>query len=1067
MIKKILSRLSYRKSLELFVRKPVTVILVVAVITLFFGWQIPLLSFKTSIYDLQIENLPETTRYKAFKKVFGSDEIIRVVVKADDISDRQVFEKLTELSDTASGIDGIRKVISLPEIKMAIDKAGSWSLERFFSVVSDVALFNKNLLSDDNRTTALTLVLENDANQESVIGRVKEMIAASSPDLSIYQIGMPLVSQALAHLTRKDFLRLPPITFVIIAIVLLFLFRTVRLVVLPLTCVTLALVWTFGLMALLGIALSMLTMIVPVFLLAVGTAYCLHIVSEYVACSQEAAEPDEAVLEAFTYVSFPTLLAVTTTIVALGSLLFIRIITIQEFAIFSCIGMCSILIIVLTFLPAVLTLRPLKRHDKVKTNPRFLEIIIEKAIELNLNRQKIVLPLIVAVTCFSLLGILRIRVETNPVGYFKDNIPVKRHFNDIYQDLSGSFPVNVVMAYKEANYFEDSGHVADIARLQKFLEMLPGVDKTISFADYMMLVNYALNQFDAKYYTLPEEGFEVRMVLNNFAVVLGQDMYDRFMTPDMSKANIVLLTHTSSSSDFLKLRETILSHVGQEFSRDLTWEVTGIGMSISASSHHLTSGLIKSLSITMVLIFGIMFVLFLSSKVGLIAILTNIFPIVTIFGTMGWLGIELSMVTSLIASISIGLAVDDTIHYLVRYNKEFQKDLDDRRALRVTLRSVGKPIIFTTLTISIGFSVLVFSSFAPTAVFGILMVITMLSALAGDLILLPSLMQHVEIVTLWDLVRLKLGKEPREQIPLFKGLSRTQIHYIIMAGSLKTVEAGEVLFRKGDPSDSMYTVISGSMDVLDSVTDDESCRLSGKQKLINRIETGEVVGEMGLPRSAPRSATVIASEPVELLQINWKMIKRLQWLYPPTANRFFQNLLATICDRLESTSQCLAELTVLDDATGLCNRDRFLEILDAEIRRSRRFHIPMSVCLLEFEFDSNGSELNYQQTEEALQYLSRHLSASMRDCDTLGRFDSQMLAALMPQTPGHEAEPLYDRMQRSVKEAFLKELGFSVTLFHQLHELDSDKDKDASEIMARLTDSLERGQTRQQDHMRI
>ena len=105
------------------------------------------------------------------------------------------------------------------------------------------------------------------------------------------------------------------------------------------------------------------------------------------------------------------------------------------------------------------------------------------------------------------------------------------------------------------------------------------------------------------------------------------------------------------------------------------------------------------------------------------------FPIAINFGIMGWLGIELSMVTSLIASIAIGLAVDDTIHYLVRYNREFQKDLDNRRALRDTLLHVGRPIIITTITISLGFALLTFSSFKPTAVFGIMMVITMLAAL--------------------------------------------------------------------------------------------------------------------------------------------------------------------------------------------------------------------------------------------------------------------------------------------------------------------------------------------------
>jgi signal transduction histidine kinase len=174
----------------------------------------------------------------------------------------------------------------------------------------------------------------------------------------------------------------------------------------------------------------------------------------------------------------------------------------------------------------------------------------------------------------------------------------------------------------------------------------------------------------------------------------------------------------------------------------------------AASSHLLTWGQAKSFSLTMVFIFAIMLILFLSTKVGFIAILPNAFPIIMNFGIMGWFGIHLSMVTSLIASIAIGLAVDDTIHYLYRYNREFKKDLNKDRALKDSILHVGRPVLFTTVTIGIGFAVLLFSSFKPTSIFGLLMVITMLAAVIGDLLILPALMLNVELVTAWDMLKL-------------------------------------------------------------------------------------------------------------------------------------------------------------------------------------------------------------------------------------------------------------------------------------------------------------------------
>jgi diguanylate cyclase (GGDEF)-like protein len=759
----------------------------------------------------------------------------------------------------------------------------------------------------------------------------------------------------------------------------------------------------------------------------------------------------------FSYIAFPTFLAVLTTIIGLGSLLVNRITMIREFALFSCFGMFSLLAIVLTFLPAALALVPISKEKQAEkdASPSLFQRYIDKIVELNLTHQKITLPVIGVVVLICLIGIFRIRVETNPVGYLKDDTAVKRNFEDIYRHLSGSFPINVAMGGPEANYFEDPAHLADIVRLQAFLEKLPGVDKTVSFADYLTLVNYALNKFEQQYYVLPQEGFEVRMAINNFTTMLGEDMLKRFMSPDFSKTNILLLTHISSSRDFVQAREEILAYVKTEFSNDLVWDVTGLGMAISASSELLTAGQIKSLSITMILVFGIMFALFLSVKVGLIAVVPNIFPIIINFGIMGWFGIELSMVTSLIASIAIGLAVDDTIHYLVRYNREFKTDLDEKRAIRDTLTHVGKPITFTTITLCVGFSVLLFSSFKPTAIFGVMMVITSLSALIGDLILLPSLIQHVEVVTLWDLLRLKLGKEPPEGIPLFKGLSHTQVHYIIMAGSLMEYDAGKILFHKGEPSDSMYAVVSGTLDVLDPDSDDGSDQELGSHKLINRIKTGDVLGEMGFLRSAPRSATVITTQPVELLKINWKMIKRLQWLYPPTAQKFFFNLMTLICDRLENLTECFSEIKVFDDSTGLYNRENFLKILDAEMKRSQRYRTDLALGVIKFDFDGADPDLNDLAKERILRDIGQSFSKAIRDCDTLGRFDNQTFALLMPHSTTADAQLLCNRLRRLFEEQCRQGRNMQARLTFGLADFESETDEHGPDMLARATELLE------------
>lgn len=747
---------SLRSALEWILTKPWVSIAFFAVLSLLFAVQIPKLSFRTSIYDLLIENLPESIRYQKAKKVFGSDDIIQVVVKADAIFDSATFRKIGVLSEAFGKIEGVRRVISLPGILQKVDPGGNWTIDRFAKVISPVDLFKKNLISADQKASAITLFLESEAVHESVIEKINDIIATDSGTLSLYQIGMPLVSQALVKYTIKDFQTLPIFTLILITLTLFVLFRRPGRVLLVLMVVVTVLIWTFGLMALLQVPLSVLTMIVPVFLIAVGTAYCLHVMSEYIAHAGLAETKREAVIATFSNSALPCTLAVVTTLFGVGSLFVNRIAAIHEFALFTCFGLGSLLLVILLLLPAVLVLVPLPspKDQRVSIIGRLLDRILDMIIDIGLKHQKAAFLSIGILSLLAVAGIFFIQVETNPFEYFKKDIPIRQNFDDSYQKLSGSFAISVVMESRLDYYFENSQHISEIKRFQKYLETLHGVDKTISFADYVMLVHYALNKYDSKYYVLPQEDYETRMAINNYKGLLGEDLYSPFMTPELNRANILVLTHISSSKDLLKIKDQILFHAQQHLPEHLSVEVTGFAVAISASSHLLVAGQAKSILLGLILIFSIMFFMFLSAKVGLIALVPNCFPILMNFGIMGWTGIPLSTSTSLIASIAIGLAVDDTIHYLHRYNTEFKKDLDKDRALRDAVKSVGKPIIFTTLTISIGFFILMLSHFQPTAIFGFLMVITMLAALIGDLILLPALMRHVELVTAWDLLKL-------------------------------------------------------------------------------------------------------------------------------------------------------------------------------------------------------------------------------------------------------------------------------------------------------------------------
>ncbi|ACL02220.1 cyclic nucleotide-binding protein [Desulfatibacillum aliphaticivorans] len=1011
---KLLRFIAYDPILERILKAPKLTLTAVMVLTVILGLGLFRLQLKTSLHDLVIRDLPETAYYEETTKLFGEQQVIQVVAKGENVLAPETFAHLERLDKRLSRIPGVERTISLPSALREMAATGM-TLDKFRDIIGPVKLFDSQLISRDQKVAGLTLVLDDSRNPEELVDRVTAILKDEENGLSLYSVGMPNVSLALGRYTQQDFFRLPPITYGVIAVLLLILFRSVQGVLFPLSSITLALVWTIGLMGWTGTALSMLTMITPVFLIAVGTAYCLHFVTAYARAVEKGCTAEEAARRVCGDLRLPTSLAVGTTIVGLGSLVVNRIDAIRDFALFSCVGMFFLLIILLTWLPALIAAYPSPEASQRERKKDLVDRFLQGVIHLNLHHQKKLFAFFIIMAVVGLIGVFKIRVETNPCRYFRADAPVLQNFHAVYQDLCGSFPVNVVVRTDVPDFFEDPENLAKLAGLSDALVGLDKVDKAVSVADYLRLAHYASNQYEGDAYVLPDQGYMVRMDVNTMKTMIGGETLARFVTQDFSSANILLLTHISGSSDFLNGKRDMEAICRQFFGPEAVCRATGFGIVISATSDLVTQGQVKSLSITMVLVFGMMFLLFLSFKAGATAILPNMFPIIMNFGIMGWMGVELSLVTSLIASIAIGLAVDDTIHYLFHYNDEFKKDLDEKRALAETLATIGRPIVFTTLTIGLGFSVLVFSGFRPTALFGVMMVLTMMAALVGDLILLPTLMLHVPIVTLWDVIRLRMGRTPDQGMPIFKGLSRHQIHYVLLAGSLRNMAPGEILFRKGDPSASMYAILSGNMEVLDSGQAGETTSFR-KRMHVALLPAGEIVGEMGLVRKAPRSATVVAGDGVEVLEISRKMIQRLQWLYPPAAYRLCFNLMGILADRLEATTHSLAKAGLLDDATGLPGQDAFLMELSKEGERSRRFGYQVGVGILELQ-EPEQAPASVDLADQMLEKTGRLLTKMLPKHAVLARLDDRQFGVLVSDRDECTLEEACQDMFTAVKEA--------------------------------------------------
>jgi predicted RND superfamily exporter protein len=504
----------------------------------------------------------------------------------------------------------------------------------------------------------------------------------------------------------------------------------------------------------------------------------------------------------------------------------------------------------------------------------------------------------------ALIGTLRIRVDSDFLSYFEPKSEPRVANEVINRQIVASNPFYLVVEGTAPGTIKRWEVLKLIKELQGFLHTLPGVASSISIVDYLEVLQTGLNKSGAKDVTVDEQGNivppEPPKDFWKDSTALGQllDMvslspatFKAIVTPDFRRANILVRTHLSDSHAIEETLAHIRAYIAEHFPADLRVHPTGSLVLLTGTTSDIVAGQIESLSLALGVIFVVMSLMFLSAKVGFLAILPNVLPIVIFFGVMGWLGILLNLGTSLIAAIALGIAVDSTIHYMARLNLELQGETDQTAAMVRTLRTVGVPIIYATVALFCGFLTFAFSSFVPIQNFGILTGATLVTALAANLVLLPALLATSKVITLWDLVSVKLGQHPARTIPLFAGLRPGQARIVVLMGEMKRFAPGDYIVRQGERGNEMYVLIQGTTEVLAG---------SGAQrKLIMRLRRGDVFGEMALVRHIERSADVVAVDHVEVLAVDEHFLQRIQRRYPRIASKVFLNLTRIVSDRLQ------------------------------------------------------------------------------------------------------------------------------------------------------------------------
>ena len=888
-------------------RAPRLTLALIAVVTAVLGVFAARIRIDPAIENLLPSDDAERRYYETVKTVFGSDEAT-VIGVFGDVFTPAMLAVIDRLSTQLAGLGGVREVLSLTTVKGVDSDELGLRIGRLVHTVPRTPaeadalrtrvladpLYVGNLVSADGRATSILVLFEPLSDREFIArdleGQVRRLVDAEGDGARFAITGMQTLKVNGARLMEEDLERFVPLSLLLVVLVLLVEFRTARGVLLPLACVVVGTLWTTGVMVLAGSAINLGTLVLPPLLMAIGIAYAIHVLSRYYA-ELPGGRPRQAVVAAMlAHVRLPVMVAWLTTVVSCATLVFNPIHAIRDFGVYSVVGITAIFVVSLFLIPAALLLLP---HPTTLPAPARGGGRIAEAVgwigRWAVAHRLAVLLGAVGLCAFSLWGAARIRVETDYLSFFDRDSIFRRDNARIAAALGGTQPIYVTIEGDAPGALAKLDALAAMRDLQHFLAEQPGVDGSLSLADYVALLQGALAPERGR--ALPDTQAEVDQLL----VFVDPVDIAPVAARDYGRANIIVRTSLSGSAETGALVRRIEAYAQSRLRRGLTPHVTGSMVLLNRSADDLARGQVAGLWQVLVMLFVIMSAIFVSLRAGLLSLVPNVIPIVVLFGVMGWAGIPLNISTSMIAVIAIGIAVDDTIHYFSEFNVQLRATGDQERAILNVVHTVGQPIVYSALALTAGFAIVCLSNFQPIRHFGILASTTMAVGLVAELLITPALVMTMTIITLWDLLFLKLGPEPEKEIPLFAGLRPFQAKIVVLMARLAAAQPGEHITRRGEMKAELYVLLNGRADV----------RSGPHEPVIRSMGRGDVIGEMGLVRQRPRSADVVVAEPSEYLVLDRGFLVRLQRRHPRIAATVFLNLTRILSDRLENTTDQL------------------------------------------------------------------------------------------------------------------------------------------------------------------
>ncbi|MFP6626980.1 MAG: MMPL family transporter [Deltaproteobacteria bacterium] len=540
----------------------------------------------------------------------------------------------------------------------------------------------------------------------------------------------------------NDFYVLLGLMFVVFLIVLGVLFRSFSGVLLPSLTVGLSLVWTLGIMGLAGYMANMSTPMLAVILLALGVADSVHMICEYQEELANGRERAEAIVEAARSVFIPCLFTSLTTALGFLGLELVRVPPLREFGLLAAVGALMAFVVTYTLVPAVLRLLPppvvlISAAEGGDSNHR--SRFLHRAFSLATQHRYLVVGASLAFMAIGLAGLPYVRVSANWYDYLESGHPIIEATDFIEDKVGGVHSIELLFESRDAEGSEgikNPAGLAELAALQVKLQADPDIERTISPADFVRDMNRAFHGGDQRWLKVPESRAEVAQYLLMYEMDAPDGEFYSFVSFDFSRARMSILTRMSA----VGVHERVVKDVREQIADFEFFDVTATGLAVlySDMEEHLINGLVRGFTASFIAVMLVMMLLLRSPRHGLLAMIPGALPIAFVLGLTGWLGVGLGTLPVMMGNVVLGIAVDNAIHVLVRYRRQRARGLLPPAAIERAITVVGRPVMFTTVVLCLGFLVLAFSEMAMSRHFGLMAAAVLCGSLVAAIVTVPA-----------------------------------------------------------------------------------------------------------------------------------------------------------------------------------------------------------------------------------------------------------------------------------------------------------------------------------------